>query len=182
MAAGHIVLVISSLGGGGAERVIVDIAGYLGANGRRVTLLTLDGESRDAYAVPSGVDRARINIMWPSANVLESVASTFRRLALIRRAVLHLKPDVVVSFTDMNNVRVLAACWRRVSRHRFRALRSHPAPDRPFVEARASPDLSDRRRNRASNRAGRAVVRQVAGGEPRYGHSQRSAHIAFPGP
>src|SRR5258705_5372506 len=105
----HIVLVVSSLGGGGAERVVVDAAGYFVARGRRVTVLTLDGDSRDSYALPSAINRVRINIMWPSRGLWNRTRSAFRRLALIRQAVRGLDPDVVVSFIEMTNVRVLAA-------------------------------------------------------------------------
>jgi glycosyltransferase involved in cell wall biosynthesis len=105
----HIVLVISSLGGGGAERAIVDLAAYFAAHGRHVTLVTLDGDSPDSYLLSSGIDRVRVNIMWPSRHLWDRISGALRRLVLIRRAVRGLDPSVVISFGEMTNVRVLLA-------------------------------------------------------------------------
>src|SRR5438128_1496329 len=109
MRAKHYVLIVSSLRGGGAERVIADVAEFFAGCGRRVTLLTLDGDSPDSYLLSSRIDRVRVNIMWPSRHFWDRIISTLRRLVLIRRAVRVLDPDVVVSFVDVTNVRVLLA-------------------------------------------------------------------------
>ncbi|WP_137936952.1 glycosyltransferase family 4 protein [Chitinivorax sp. B] len=103
----HIMLIISSLGGGGAERVMVDLAEFLVAQGIRVTLVTLEGEREDRYKLSSSVSRIRLNIMWPSNNKLTSIVSSLQRLRMIRREVTLQSPNIVISFIDLTNIRVL---------------------------------------------------------------------------
>ena len=105
----HVMLLVSSLGGGGAERVISELASFLCDCGYPVTLTTLEGEGEDFYGLDPRVRRTRANIMWNSSGVVQQIVNTFRRLSIIRHAVRAAKPDVVVSFIDMTNVRALAA-------------------------------------------------------------------------
>lgn len=105
----HIALLVSSLGGGGAERVICDLASFLCGECHRVTLITLDGDAEDAYRLDERVERVRANIMWKSGSVWQRIGNTYRRLVLIRGAVRAVRPDVVISFIDMTNIRVLSA-------------------------------------------------------------------------
>lgn len=102
-------LLVSSLGGGGAERVISELASFLCDGGHRVTLTTLEGDGEDFYGLDPRVQRVRANIMWNSASAVQRIVNTFRRLSIIRRAVRAANPGVVVSFIDMTNIRVLAA-------------------------------------------------------------------------
>ncbi|XOT98014.1 glycosyltransferase family 4 protein, partial [Alcaligenes pakistanensis] len=50
-------LLIHSLGGGGAERVAVDLSAAWVARGYRVSLVTQAGRDKDAYTVADGVER-----------------------------------------------------------------------------------------------------------------------------
>ena len=50
-------LLIHSLGGGGAERVAVDLSAAWVARGYRVSLVTQAGRDKDAYTVAEGVER-----------------------------------------------------------------------------------------------------------------------------
>jgi glycosyltransferase involved in cell wall biosynthesis len=102
-------LLVSSLGGGGAERVIVELASFLCDCGHRVTLATLTGDGEDAYELDPRVQRLRSNIMWDSASFVQRIVNTVRRLAIVRRAVRSAQPDVVISFIDMTNIRALGA-------------------------------------------------------------------------
>lgn len=102
-------LLVSSLGGGGAERVIVELAAFLCDCGHRVTLATFTGEGEDAYELDPRVQRLRSDIMWDSTTVIGRIVNTVRRLAIVRRTVRSAKPDVVISFIDMTNIRALGA-------------------------------------------------------------------------
>ncbi len=53
----HIMIVIHSLAGGGAERVAVDLAAYWLKLGHRVSLVTQKTSDTDAYQPPAGVHR-----------------------------------------------------------------------------------------------------------------------------
>jgi GalNAc-alpha-(1->4)-GalNAc-alpha-(1->3)-diNAcBac-PP-undecaprenol alpha-1,4-N-acetyl-D-galactosaminyltransferase len=102
--ADRIAVVSYSLGGGGAERVVIDLCRYLRDNGRDVTLLTLSGEDPDAYAMPTGVQRERMEVRRLAGSPLQTIWYFLSRMRAMRRKLRALEPDVVVSFIDMVNV------------------------------------------------------------------------------
>jgi glycosyltransferase involved in cell wall biosynthesis len=124
----RITLVIAGLGGGGAERVCVNLANAWVARNHKPTILTISQNSRpSSYPIDARVERRDIG--WRrSARSYElnpvAIAPILRGfqalrcpeliqeitlLALLRYAILATKPDVVVSKIDETNVRVLAA-------------------------------------------------------------------------
>ena len=105
----RVMFVISSLDGGGAARVIVDLADFLARQGLEVAITTLEGHQADFYPVPPSVARVRLDIMWESRGLLARLRSTLQRLRIIRQALQQADPDIVVSFIDMTNIRVLLA-------------------------------------------------------------------------
>lgn len=107
MSSPHVMLIISALAGGGAERVIVDLAQFLLERGCTVTVGTLEGDRDDHFTLSPGIRRVRTNIMWASNGTLDRVVGTLQRLRMIRRLVVDVRPDVVISFIEMTNVRVL---------------------------------------------------------------------------
>lgn len=109
MPALNVVIVISSIGGGGAERVAVDLANYLNTSGCRVTLVTLSGNDPDSFVPAEGIGRMRLEIRRPARSTWETVRSAVWRLRLMRKSIRSLEPDVVVSFIDQTNVQVLAS-------------------------------------------------------------------------
>ena len=127
----RITLVIGGLGGGGAERVCVNLANSWIERGHDVTLLTLAQNSgRQAYELDPRVQRRDLG--WPRRARQEelnvaAIAPILRGLqqdncaaqltqhitlfALLRYAILSQSPDVVVSHIDVTNLRVLAAMY-----------------------------------------------------------------------
>jgi GalNAc-alpha-(1->4)-GalNAc-alpha-(1->3)-diNAcBac-PP-undecaprenol alpha-1,4-N-acetyl-D-galactosaminyltransferase len=105
--ADRITIVVASLGGGGAERVIVDLSRYLQDSGRQVTLLTLNGDDPDAYPLPGGVRRERMEIRRDARSLFESVSFLLGHLVAMRKKIVATAPDAVVSFIDQTNVRTL---------------------------------------------------------------------------
>ena len=124
----RITLVIGGLGGGGAERVCVNLANCWAERGHHVTILTVHQSNTPAYAIDSRVQRRSVD--WPRlphdgelnavavAPVLRGLkqAGCARQLmqdmalfALLRHRILAQKPDVVVSHMDVTNLRVLVA-------------------------------------------------------------------------
>lgn len=104
----RITLVISSLGRGGAERVAVDLCGFLAESGRDVSVLTLSGDDPDAYDLPASVRRSRMEIRRAARSAFQSIKFTLDHLRQMRRAILALKPDVVLSFIEQTNIRTIA--------------------------------------------------------------------------
>ncbi len=105
-----VLLVISSLDGGGAARVISELADDLADRGFVVILLTLEGVDRpDFFPVAETVERRRVQIFWRSRGIFEKTCGFFRRFFLLRRAIAEVNPDVVLSFIDTTNIRILAS-------------------------------------------------------------------------
>jgi GalNAc-alpha-(1->4)-GalNAc-alpha-(1->3)-diNAcBac-PP-undecaprenol alpha-1,4-N-acetyl-D-galactosaminyltransferase len=124
----RITIVIAGLGGGGAERVAVNLANAWSIRGYRPTLLTISQKSiPPAYTVDDGVERR--DLAWPrrtreyelnamnvapimrglQSNDSNVLLTDLPMLAVLRCAILQTEPDVVVSFITQTNVRVLAA-------------------------------------------------------------------------
>ena len=127
----RITVVIGGLRGGGAERVCVNLANAWVERGHHVTILTISQNSTaPAYAIDPRVHRRDLG--WPRRARQEelnapAIAPILRGLshagctqqliqhisifAMLRRKILSLVPDVVVSHLDVTNFRVLAAMY-----------------------------------------------------------------------
>lgn len=84
-----ILVVIASIGGGGAERVAVQLANYFTQNNLLVQICYWN-ESDNEYAIQDSV-------------IINHVSSRFRIFA-IAETIREFKPDVLLSFTDVSNV------------------------------------------------------------------------------
>lgn len=104
-----LVLVISSLGGGGAERVMTLLANAWVERGNEVTLITLASDRKDRYRLDPAVRRIALDVAGNSAHVLAAVAHNIVRIRALRRAIAASRPDAVISFVAESNVRVLIA-------------------------------------------------------------------------
>lgn len=107
----RLTLMIFSLGGGGAQRVISSMANYWAANGWKVTLVIYgDGSAPGAYGLHPDVECRPLAIAAESSNLAEAVARNLIRLVVIRRAIQDTEPDAVISFLDKVNVRTIVSC------------------------------------------------------------------------
>lgn len=104
-----LVLVISSLGGGGAERVMALLANEWVARGNEVTLITLASDRRDSYPLDPAVRRIALDVAGKSHHVFAAIGNNFMRIRALRRAIVASQPDAVISFVAESNVRVLIA-------------------------------------------------------------------------
>ncbi len=106
----RVTLVIHGMGSGGAERVVATMGNAWAARGWEITLLTFeDAASRSFYPLDERIHYRPLGIAGASHGALQALAANARRLLTIRRAVRASNPDVVISFLDMVNVRVLLA-------------------------------------------------------------------------
>lgn len=105
-----VLFVIATLGAGGAERVISEIANDLAAKGRHVVgVLTLSTATPDHYPLASSIERITANLIWNSRFPWDVLTGNIRRSQIIKQAVEIFGADVVVSFIEQTNVRVLLA-------------------------------------------------------------------------
>ena len=102
-------LVVSSLGCGGAERVVVLLARELVARGHLCTLVTLDAGTPDFHEVPAGVERVRVDSSRPSHSWVAAIRNNVANVIALGRALARTQPDVVLAFGDTTNVKTLLA-------------------------------------------------------------------------
>ena len=88
-------MVISSLAGGGAERVLVLLAKGLTAMGHRVSVVTIFGTDHDFYALPEGVDRIALGLGKTTATPAQKIAANRKRISALRDALRTARPDAV---------------------------------------------------------------------------------------
>lgn len=106
----HLMIVIHSLQGGGAERVAVDIAAYWVVRGYRVTLVTQTGVEADAYALHPDVRRVALGTAGAAAGRLLGVLANLRRVFRLRRLMRRERPDIVLGMmTTASVLSVIAA-------------------------------------------------------------------------
>lgn len=105
----RICCVISSLGLGGAQRVMVAICSAWAARGDRVTLITLARAETDFFTLDARIERIALDVLGESSNPFASLWHSVGRAAAIRRAILDARPEVVLSFLDVTNVLTLIA-------------------------------------------------------------------------
>ncbi|MDN5842132.1 MAG: glycosyltransferase family 4 protein [Alcaligenaceae bacterium] len=103
---GHLMIVIHSLRGGGAERVAVDLAGYWLDHGCRVSVVTQTSGEHDAYRLPDGVQRHALALDSDSGGGLRAVWANVRRGWALRRIMRREQPAVVLGM--MTKASILA--------------------------------------------------------------------------
>lgn len=100
-----IVLVISSLSSGGAERVLSNMANHWAAKGWDVSLLTFSGvDVDDFYTLDARVQRIHLDFRRESAGPVDKVLFNVRRLKALRNALRELAPEALISFMVSTNV------------------------------------------------------------------------------
>ena len=105
----RILLAVSTLSAGGAERVISELANAWAEKGWQAGVLTLSAQCSDHYGLPPSVTRIALDLMWDSRSIWQSIAGNLRRSGALRKAVRGFDPDAVLSFVEQTNVRLLAA-------------------------------------------------------------------------
>jgi glycosyltransferase involved in cell wall biosynthesis len=106
----HAFLFISSLGAGGAERAMSELAGGLIEAGWRVTLATMTSpDAVDRYPLKDGVRRVHLGNPPPAGGLLGKLRANAVRIRRLRAAMRAFAPAVVVSFMESNNVLALLA-------------------------------------------------------------------------
>ncbi|MGE4552371.1 MAG: glycosyltransferase family 4 protein, partial [Desulfovibrionaceae bacterium] len=126
----NIALVISSLSPGGAENVLALIADRLARRGHGVHIVTLDDAPPGAPLHPS-VTCHQLGLTRPAANIMQGIMANLRRVRALRRTILSLAPDAVLSFMDTTNVLTLLAVGRRLPvavAERIHPVRRHIGP------------------------------------------------------
>src|SRR6266436_8576030 len=104
-----IMFVICSLEAGGAERVAATLVDHWVAAGDEIAFITIASSHTDFYELDSRVRRVALDLNRSSKNWWESLANNFQIVRRLREAIRSFHPDLVLSFVDLVNIRVLLA-------------------------------------------------------------------------
>ncbi|MBM3468438.1 MAG: glycosyltransferase family 4 protein [Alphaproteobacteria bacterium] len=106
----HLTLIISSLNAGGAERVLSELANHWVSKGHDVSLITLSTpETKSFYELDLKVNLIQLDQRPSEAGFFTRLINIVRRIFYVRKTILHLNPDVIVSFVDIMNITTLIA-------------------------------------------------------------------------
>lgn len=106
----HITLVISSLGPGGAERVLSELANYWVSQGHQITLVTLASpDTKPFYSLEHKINLIQLNQSQPESSLFTRLRNILRRIFCLRKTIRTLNPDMVISFVDVMNITTLIA-------------------------------------------------------------------------
>ncbi len=100
-----ILFYISTLRGGGAAKVMSNIANYMSNSGHEITFVTNFPDSNDYYLV-EGVERYNIDSREKKRL---SLLNNLYRVGGLRRIIKRINPDLCLSFMGENNIRLLLA-------------------------------------------------------------------------
>ncbi|NQV81973.1 MAG: glycosyltransferase [Alphaproteobacteria bacterium] len=107
--AGDIALVISDMGDGGAQRVLVQLAEHWHGQGRRVVVVTQSDPADDFFTLPEGVGRITAGGLGASKNFVSRVVRNVWRLVLLRRALKKAAAPVIVVFVGRTILHTILA-------------------------------------------------------------------------
>ena len=113
----NITIVVSHLGGGGAEGFCVALAAALQKRGHTLTILTLSTSIADVHAIPPGVTRMRLGFMEETNSAVQAAMGFLRGNRQLRRTLLRAAPDCVISILDKINIHVAFALLATSVRH-----------------------------------------------------------------
>lgn len=102
-------LVISSLGAGGAERVLSEMANYWQTRGHTITLVTLDTTQSDFYPLNPGIQRIALGLKSDSRNMWHAIGNNIQRITSLRNVFRRSAPHAIISFIDTVNVLTIVA-------------------------------------------------------------------------
>lgn len=100
----RIFILIHSLGGGGAERVISYLSDLWVREGRSVMIVSMASSSLDAYVIHPEVSRVSLDLACESSGVISAFLSNVRRIIAVRSILKSFKPDVAMGFMATSGV------------------------------------------------------------------------------
>jgi GalNAc-alpha-(1->4)-GalNAc-alpha-(1->3)-diNAcBac-PP-undecaprenol alpha-1,4-N-acetyl-D-galactosaminyltransferase len=106
-----IIFVIYSMTAGGAERVAATLVNHWVAAGEQVTIVTIAPSASDFYDLDGRIRRVGLGLSRPSRNWREFFVNNFHIIMRLRELMRDTRPDVVLSFMDVVNLRTLLAAF-----------------------------------------------------------------------
>jgi len=104
-----IAFIISSLGSGGAERVLSLMANYWAQNHYGIIVITLDN-STPFYSLEDGIKLEQLSLLKNSVSAFSAIANNITRIKIIRKKLIELDPDIIISFMTETNIISTIGC------------------------------------------------------------------------
>lgn len=105
----NILFVITSLAGGGAERVTVNLSNAWVKKGIKVTIVTISDNKQDFYELDERIQRIGLNVDGLSKNSLIGILSNIKRVLAIRRILQKQKPDIILGMMPVSAILTIIA-------------------------------------------------------------------------
>ena len=106
----HLVLLISSLNSGGAQRILSRMANYWAHQGHRVSLITFSSSKElPFYSLNPAIKLIQLDQMNGDSSIFTRFKNQVKRVFYLRRILKKLKPHLLVSFIDIMNITALIA-------------------------------------------------------------------------
>lgn len=103
-------IIISSLGAGGAERVLTTLANHWASLGWEITMITLSGkDAKPFYPLSPKIHRLPLDSSASSRTKVNAIANNLKRVRGIRHALKETRPEAVLSFIESTNILTLLA-------------------------------------------------------------------------
>jgi GalNAc-alpha-(1->4)-GalNAc-alpha-(1->3)-diNAcBac-PP-undecaprenol alpha-1,4-N-acetyl-D-galactosaminyltransferase len=103
-------LVISSLSGGGAERVLTILANYWAEKGVEINLLTFDdGSESPFYPLHPAVNHQTLNVFGETTGLWGQLSGNIKRILVLRAALKKSRGEAIISFMTGTNITTLIA-------------------------------------------------------------------------
>ncbi len=120
-----ILVLIHSMGGGGAERVASHLTRHWAACGHRVVLASITGTAGDAYAIDSRVERIGLGLDGDGVGTALGLWNNLRRQRAVRRLLREQRPHIALGMMVTASIQ-LALAPRADGRRDIGTERTHP--------------------------------------------------------
>ncbi|MFZ1851791.1 MAG: glycosyltransferase family 4 protein [Nitrosomonas sp.] len=107
-----IVILIHSMSGGGAERVLANLANEWVRRDWEVTIITFAPQVQDFYELNPSISRIALNLAEESHNLIQGISANLFRILAVRREVIRLSPDIVLGFMHVASITAILACMK----------------------------------------------------------------------
>jgi GalNAc-alpha-(1->4)-GalNAc-alpha-(1->3)-diNAcBac-PP-undecaprenol alpha-1,4-N-acetyl-D-galactosaminyltransferase len=104
----RIAFVIYSMTSGGAERVLSIMANYWNRHNHEVHILTFD-ITPPFFMLDPEIKVTPLAIAGESRNFIHSIFSNYTRIRILRKTIINISPDIIISFLSTTNILTLCA-------------------------------------------------------------------------
>ena len=104
-----VMLFISALKTGGAERVACNLANNWLRHGHEVALITIAPPSSDDYELHNNVKRESLNLLVESGGIIVALINNIKRVFILRHKIRQHRPDVLLAFMTSSNILAIIA-------------------------------------------------------------------------